>query len=58
MKKYLVELFGTFFLVLTIGSTVVAPNDAGAMAPLAIGAVLIGWCLPGGTCRAPTTTRP
>jgi aquaporin Z len=48
VKKYLVELFGTFFLVLTIGSTVVAPNDAGAMAPLAIGAVLIGVVFAGG----------
>lgn len=40
MKKYLVEFVGTFFLVLTIGSTVMPPNDAGALAPLAIGAVL------------------
>jgi aquaporin Z len=48
MKKYLVELFGTFFLVLTIGSTVMAPNDAGAMAPLAIGAVLMALVFAGG----------
>ena len=48
MKKYSVELFGTFFLVLTIGSTVMAPNDAGAMAPLAIGAVLMGLVFAGG----------
>ncbi len=41
MKKYLVEFMGTFFLVLTIGSVVMAPNDAGALAPLAIGAVLM-----------------
>jgi aquaporin Z len=41
MKKYLVEFVGTFFLVLTIGSTVMAPNDAGALAPLAIGAALM-----------------
>ena len=40
MKKYLVEFVGTFFLVLTIGSTVMPPSDAGALAPLAIGAVL------------------
>lgn len=39
MKKYLVEFMGTFFFVLTIGSVVLAPNDAGALAPLAIGAV-------------------
>jgi aquaporin Z len=48
VKKYLVELLGTFFLVLTIGSTVMAPNDAGALAPLAIGAVLIGLVFAGG----------
>lgn len=41
MNKYLVELFGTFFLVLTIGSTVMTPDAVGAMAPLAISAVLI-----------------
>jgi len=41
MKKYLTEFVGTFFLVLTIGSTVMAPNDAGAFAPLAIGAALM-----------------
>lgn len=40
MKKNLVEFVGTFFLVLTIGSTVVAPDDAGSLAPLAIAAVL------------------
>ena len=48
MKKYLVELMGTFFLVLTIGSVVMAPNDAGAMAPLAIGAVLMVMVFAGG----------
>jgi len=48
VKKYLVELLGTFFLVLTIGCTVMAPNDAGALAPLAIGAVLIGLVFAGG----------
>jgi aquaporin Z len=40
MKKYLVEFIGTFFLVFTIGCTVIAPG-AGALAPLAIGAVLM-----------------
>ena len=48
MNKYLVELFGTFFLVLTIGSVVMAPNDAGAMAPLAIGGVLMVMVFAGG----------
>ena len=41
MPKYLTEFVGTFFLMLTIGSTVLPPNDAGPMAPLAIGAALI-----------------
>jgi aquaporin Z len=40
MHKALVELIGTFFLVLVIGLTVIAPG-AGGMAPLAIGAVLM-----------------
>src|SRR5688572_28454262 len=48
MKKYLVEFVGTFFLVATIGSVVMAPNDAGAMAPLAIGAVLMAMVFAGG----------
>lgn len=48
IKKYLVELVGTFFLVLTIGSVVMAPNDAGALAPLAIGSVLMAMVFAGG----------
>ena len=40
MKKYLAEFIGTFFLVFTIGMTVLAPG-AGAMAPLAIGCGLM-----------------
>ena len=36
MKKYLVEFIGTFFLVFTIGMTVLSPG-AGALTPLAIG---------------------
>jgi aquaporin Z len=48
MTKYLVELVGTFFLVLTIGCVVIAPGDAGALAPLAIGAVLIALIFAGG----------
>ena len=41
MMKYLVEFIGTFFLVLTIGLTVVKPKDAGDFAPIAIGSVLM-----------------
>jgi aquaporin Z len=48
MKKYVVEFVGTFFLVTTIGSVVLPPNDAGAMAPLAIGAVLMVMVFAGG----------
>lgn len=46
--KYLVELIGTFFLVLTIGMTVLKPDDAGAMAPLAIGTALMVMVYAGG----------
>jgi aquaporin Z len=45
--KYLVELIGTFFLVLTVGQTVVAPG-AGALAPLAIGSALMVMIYAGG----------
>src|ERR1700690_3115474 len=47
MKKYLVEFIGTFFLVFTVGSTVIAPG-AGPMAPLAIGASLMVMIFAGG----------
>ena len=47
MKKYLVECIGTFFLVFTIGNTVIAPG-AGALAPLAIGASLMVMIFAGG----------
>jgi aquaporin Z len=47
MKKYLVEFIGTFFLVFTVGSTVIAPG-AGAMAPIAIGASLMVMIFAGG----------
>lgn len=40
MKKYLAEFIGTFFLVFTIGMTVIAPG-AGDFAPLAIGCALM-----------------
>jgi aquaporin Z len=45
MKKYLVEFIGTMFLVLTIGLTVA---NAGSMAPLAIGAILMVMIYAGG----------
>jgi aquaporin Z len=38
--KYLYEFIGTFFLVLTVGMTVLNPNGAGLLAPLAIGSAL------------------
>jgi len=47
MKKYLVEFIGTFFLVLTIGMTVLDPG-AGPLAPLAIGAALMIMVYAGG----------
>jgi len=47
MNKYVVELIGTFFLVLTIGLVVIEPG-AGAFAPLAIGSVLMVMIYAGG----------
>ena len=47
MKKYICELIGTFFLVFTIGATVINPG-AGAFAPFAIGAVLAAMIYAGG----------
>ena len=47
MGKYAVEFIGTFFLVLTIGMTVIAPG-AGDMAPLAIGGALMVMIYAGG----------
>jgi aquaporin Z len=47
MAKYVVELIGTFFLVLTIGMTVIEPG-AGTLAPLAIGSVLMVMVYAGG----------
>ncbi len=47
VRKLIVELLGTFFLVFTIGMTVIAPS-AGPLAPLAIGAVLIVMVFAGG----------
>ncbi|HYT07035.1 MAG TPA: aquaporin [Rugosimonospora sp.] len=47
MNKYIMELVGTFFLVFTIGCTVVG-NGAGALAPLAIGSALMIMVFAGG----------
>jgi aquaporin Z len=47
MKKYLVEFISTFFLVFTIGMTVLAPG-AGNLAPIAIGCVLMVLVYAGG----------
>jgi aquaporin Z len=45
--KSIVELIGTFFLVLTVGLCVLKP-DAGVIAPLAIGSVLMVMIYAGG----------
>jgi aquaporin Z len=47
MNKYLTELIGTFFLVLTIGCTVIAGGPH-VVPPLAIGAVLMVMVFAGG----------
>jgi aquaporin Z len=47
MRKFIVEFIGTFFLVLTIGLTVI-PGSAGVIAPLAIGSVLMVMVYAGG----------
>src|SRR5664279_1884077 len=47
MKKYLAEFIGTFFLVLTVGCTVI-PGAAGVIPPLAIGAALMVMIFAGG----------
>lgn len=47
MHKALMELIGTFFLVLVIGLTVIEPG-AGDLAPLAIGAILMVMVYAGG----------
>src|SRR5829696_2076222 len=47
MAKYLTEFISTFFLVLTIGLTVIEPG-AGPLAPLAIGSVLMVMIFAGG----------
>lgn len=46
--KYLYEFIGTFFLVLTVGMTVLGPHEAGLLAPLAIGSILAVMIFAGG----------
>jgi aquaporin Z len=46
--KYVYEFIGTFFLVLTVGMTVLEPHGMGVMAPLAIGATLLAFVFAGG----------
>lgn len=48
VRKYIAEFIGTFFLVLTIGMTVMKPGDAGGFAPLAIGSALMIMVYAGG----------
>jgi aquaporin Z len=47
MNKYVAEFIGTFFLVLTIGCTVIG-HGAGPLAPLAIGSALMVMIFAGG----------
>lgn len=47
MNKYVTEMIGTFFLVLTIGCTVIG-GGSGVIPPLAIGAVLMVMVFAGG----------
>jgi aquaporin Z len=47
VNKYIVEFIGTFFLVLTIGCTVI-PGAQGVIAPLAIGSALMVMIFAGG----------
>ncbi|MBW4026708.1 MIP/aquaporin family protein [Acidipila rosea] len=47
MNKYVTELIGTFFLVLTIGMTVIAGGE-GVIPPLAIGSILMVMIYAGG----------
>src|ERR1700723_976347 len=47
MNKYITELIGTFFLVLTVGCTVTA-GGSGILPPLAIGSALMVMIFAGG----------
>lgn len=46
--RYFYEFIGTFFLVLTVGMTVLNPGGVGDMAPLAIGSILAVMIFAGG----------
>lgn len=46
--KYIYEFIGTFFLVLTVGMTVLNPNGVALWAPLAIGFILAAMVYAGG----------
>jgi aquaporin Z len=46
--KYVYEFIGTFFLVFTVGMTVLDPHSAGLWAPLAIGSILAVMVFAGG----------
>jgi len=46
--KYVYEFIGTFFLVLTVGMSVLNPNSIGLFAPLAIGTALAVMVYAGG----------
>lgn len=48
MPKMVVEFIGTFFLVFTVGMTVIEPGAAGDLAPLAIGTALMIMVYAGG----------
>ncbi|HEY1598335.1 MAG TPA: aquaporin [Pirellulales bacterium] len=48
MNKLVTEFIGTFFLVLTIGCTVLAGADKGVIPPLAIGSALMVMIFAGG----------
>jgi aquaporin Z len=48
VRKYIVELIGTFFLVLTIGCVVIGKEDGFFLAPLAIGSALMAMVYAGG----------
>jgi len=48
MKKYIVEFIGTFLFLLVIGLCLIEPGSAGAMAPLAIGTILMVMVYAGG----------
>jgi len=48
MRNYIVEFIGTFLFLLVIGLCAIEPGGAGAMAPLAIGTILMVMVYAGG----------